>query len=544
MVSRANAQVGDPTPDNPFVCDGIFVSAGLPPPTWTNSNDPRNCPPPSSSLTPLAPGFSWISTMHVPDRRPAIHIQTWNGTWNDDARGLSPEWQGDIVDEKRLSANLKDLEHFPQGNGVPDQIEWLAGELERRYQDGWRRIIVRLPAGVAFGRVLAPASGNDPPLIGGQTQSMNQFKSMPSWKQTWMLATNGPIQQFRARHPANPNNPNDENNLSLEVYIGFNIGAGSCTTCVNRNSENAAGLETAVRNVWLGDRDEFGSAVEIPRIVTGCQQILSGAPSNVDLTAVDFSPRRQDHLNAVYDALIGWHTAGFRKIWLDTGADNFNLEGRRKRWAMLELAHNPFFRNTLGIQFGGEPLPYANDSATVVDDCTLRYAPFFTESDPVTNWNLQPGGPAATIRTFKGFTFAKHLSEVLLAFNPTRPGEPSFTFQETGEARRRGYILAPYNCLDRYCEFAKRWYSMGVINVPDFNGDGNVAPADRLELIAAIAAYDPMNLQQPTVFATGDINADGAVNQSDLEAYDARLNSFNSGNFNDAKRDYGIANGL
>jgi hypothetical protein len=541
MVSRASAQfVGDPTPENPFVCPGVYVAAGLPVPTWPNNLDPRNCTPAPSGLTPLGEFETWISTsnLHIPDRRPAIHIQIYDGTWSqNDPRGVNEFWEGgENLDGFRLSTNRTQM--LPGGNNVPDQFDWLTTELESRYANGWRRFILRLPAGVAFGTVIREAQQPDPELWGGHTQSMNQWGAMPTWRQNWMVQT---CQQFLSRHPRNNNNPNDPNNITLEVYIGFNVGAGSCTTCVNRNNIAVAGAnpETIIANVWTGIRQD-GVAFEVPRAITVCGSINSGAAASVGLSAVDFSPRRQDHLNVAFAEFIGWHSAGFRKIWLDTGGDNFNVEGRRKRWAFLELANNPYFRSVLGLRFGGEPLPYIGDNRDSVDDCSLRFAPFFTESNPVTTWDQQ-------VRTFIAMPLqlSKGFSEVLLSFNPTRPGEPEFTFAEVGEAIRRGYVLAPYNSFARTEELVRRWYSMGRIRVADFDGDGDVDPSDREQLVTAINTHNAnppgVPISIPIVFATGDINQDGAIGPADLAEYDFRKGRDLIGDTANATIDYGIA---
>ncbi|MDX2146434.1 MAG: hypothetical protein SFZ23_02840 [Planctomycetota bacterium] len=264
---------------------------------------------------------------------------------------------------------------------------------------------------------------------------------------------------------------------------------------------------------------------------------------------------------SVQQEFTAWHAAGFRKIWLDTAADNWPLEGRRKRWAYLQLAHNPQIA-ALGLKVGAEPLPYFENPyptpqdpwSEVLDDCALRYGTFFTESNPVTSWI---GGP----RVFK-YSVDPNLTEVHLALNPTRtielvPGqkisEPPFSLAEVGEARARGFIITPYNCFGEYCEYAKRWYSMGKVYVPDFNGDGAVNPQDREKLQLAILAAGQYTAK---LFGFGQLHPSGpeslVIDQNDLDYYDALKAAHDqyiedNGNFPDARNpacyvDYGIAN--
>ncbi len=89
----------------------------------------------------------------------------------------------------------------------------------------------------------------------------------------------------------------------------------------------------------------------------------------------------------------------------------------------------------------------------------------------------------------------------------------------------------------------KRWYSFGMIQVADFNGDGLVNNSDQLDLYEAMNNWSPGEV---TVFGSGDVNQDGTITYADfqewLAAYDAYIAWMNAGsnpNTKPARVDYG-----
>jgi hypothetical protein len=78
-------------------------------------------------------------------------------------------------------------------------------------------------------------------------------------------------------------------------------------------------------------------------------------------------------------------------------------------------------------------------------------------------------------------------------------------------------------------EQIKRWYSMGMIRVADFDGDGDVDIADRnlADYVINVRATVPVG--EVTVFATGDINQVDGVTSADWTLWLAHWNDIISG---------------
>jgi hypothetical protein len=263
-----------------------------------------------------------------------------------------------------------------------------------------------------------------------------------------------------------------------------------------------------------------------------------------------------------------WHAAGIRRVWFDTGADNADASGRRKRFAFLNLAHCPQYMGFWGNQqshylwsHGGEALPFAEFSETdpTLDDCSLKYAPWCALSPMFMSWTPGSGGPYWTGRTFyPQIQVNPDLSEVHLLVNPYRTGtlnnttvqEPELSFDEFGDIRERGFVISVYNFYNNstdasyYERLLNRWYSMGRILSPDFDGNGVVNQAD---FDRAYAAMHPTTQPTRHVFATGNVyNANAqerVVDANDWAFWLAAWNSYQQGNHSGptVELDYGYA---
>jgi hypothetical protein len=176
-AGRAGAQVleaGDPTPipANTFTCNGLFVSpmspmyAGSNPTCYPATQGP--CGPSSLGWTnPLHE--SWIlnsqnmaAASSPRDRRPAFFLQCWNGSWTINPYGLTEWWcnwrenpqtlQWEDAPSDLKSLNQTTLVWTQQPNGVPDQFEELYVRFETMWRKGIRRLILKLPGGVPYGK--------------------------------------------------------------------------------------------------------------------------------------------------------------------------------------------------------------------------------------------------------------------------------------------------------------------------------------------------------------------------------------------------------
>lgn len=124
--------------------------------------EPENCPPLSCenvSVGPFTPPTGWELK---PDRRPIVMIVTWAGFFNDNSLGVHPSWYDNDVEDPNGPPTDSD------SDGVPDVFEWLISQLDGAYDHGYRRMVMRLPAG----------------SLQGQNMASSQWWTMPKWKRT------------------------------------------------------------------------------------------------------------------------------------------------------------------------------------------------------------------------------------------------------------------------------------------------------------------------------------------------------------------------
>jgi len=608
-AGQAKGQVGiggDPTPINSFSCKGVFVPpmspayAGSNPSCYPATRDP-NYGPFSLTWTNSAQE-SWIvntqtmgATSSPRDRRPAFFLQCWNGLWVDNPYGLNDWWafwrqnpqtgQWEDAPRDQKSLNPATLEWTAnQANGVPDQFEELYFRYKTMYDKGIRRFILKLPGGVPFGKAMYQYVGNTRyDFYGGHNQPMNQWGMMPQWKKEWFLGHKidangnnaGPLEDLR--YPGQNIAPSwmpwqtfaniacdadcADNKLKLEIYVGFNIQSGTCTPCEDTNpwSSGTYFKNPTVGGVPTGVTSQ-GEFTYDPYWFTGC---------NSEAQSIDPDPRKQIHMNHIDQAVSPWHAAGIRRVWFDTGADNADAPGRRKRFAFLNLAHCPQYMGFWGNQqshylwsHGGEALPFSQWSETdpILDDCALTYAPWCALSPMFMSWTPGTGGPYGTGRAFyPSIQVNPDLTEVHMLVNPYRTGslnnttvqEPELCFDEFGAIRERGFVISVYNFYNNnstdasyYERLLNRWYSMGRILLPDFDGNGVVNQADHDR---AYAAMHPTAPPSRYVVATGNVypvgSSEQVVDQNDWDFWLAAWNSYQQGNHTGptVEFDYGYA---
>ncbi|MDX2146908.1 MAG: hypothetical protein SFZ23_05250 [Planctomycetota bacterium] len=395
---------------------------------------------------------------------------------------------------------------------------------------------------------------------------MNQWQLLPQWKKdlfsspaselnAWKAAKNTPVQG----QPFEP--------VVFEVYMAAPIPRGMCSPCYKPNTTNPAALEGRIVSEQVAGSDPVRYEWQWT-----CPQL-----SGLNYEGEDFTPWSQRHVNYVVDCLQPWINAGIKNFWLDAAISNgFSIPDQRsygRRRGTLELSYMPYFLQQ-GARFGGETFP---DLASVnhwIDDCSVSYMPWFGLSTVATRYPDTSVSPPAWRRVFhpanQGWNLVRSTSEVLFAPVTTRTwksgsGVPEFppesnypfTFKEIGEARKRGFVLSVYNCGapdqfgNEYCEYVKRWYSMGEVIVADFDGSGTIELDENKpnsDLIQFLNAFDATKQaiaagQNPLiVFATGDANGNGVFEDpADAtvfqEAYYRYLNDFND----IVKRQLGIA---
>lgn len=184
-ASDATAQTGGTTgggtgvivPCNPLGCSGVDTAPFIVPSGW---------------------GM-------VPDKRPIGMIRTWNGVYpsahpQGNPLGLAPKWYDNDINPNATPTDVLDSDGNPVsgGNGVPDAFDYLLRALNRKFDDGFRRIVLVLPAG-----------SNQ-----GEKMSSSQWWTMPAWKRAGM---NTYVKDWL------DSKSDDGSPVSFGIYAGFRI---------------------------------------------------------------------------------------------------------------------------------------------------------------------------------------------------------------------------------------------------------------------------------------------------------------------------------
>lgn len=511
----------DPTLGTPILCEHYYV----PVPGSSGSCDP--CPCIRFWPGAVFGNISWVLSNENGwhrDRRPAVMIQFASGGYLYNPRGVDSWWwvtpgngttfvPDEAVDEKKPNPDFDvtgSAELISGQNNIPDQFDVLMWRIKKAHAKGIRRIILHNPAGVQgvrYTEMSTPRNGISYPKYGGTDQSMNQFQAMPSWKQSYfrgdtahpvyyagremdMLAWKRFVEEFCTTTP-----DLEPDKISLEIYCGGGIGSDPCKLNTNATMPNpvpGSSLPHRVRSFkeWEGDIATFQDLWSEPTAAN------SPYPKPMD-------PRDAYQLSVFWGQAEPWTESGVKTIWLDAASENIPTNARR--WGSVELSHNPYLLSQ-NIRVGGETLPTIDPSALVPDDCSLAHMRWLTNSQVVMfNYN-QP------TRTFKQtIQLSKESTECHLFENSSLP----LRWNEWREARQRGYVVGLYGGqFNSEIEVLKRWYSLGEIQVADFNGDGYISPFDYTDAWDAVHMPD----RQPTdpiVYATGDFLQDGVINEDD-----------------------------
>ncbi|MDX2148465.1 MAG: hypothetical protein SFZ23_13180 [Planctomycetota bacterium] len=546
---------GDPTPIN-----GPFCATHVMPPNSPVIPLDSGLGLTENPLGTLTPGYSWAAAAPTwaKDRRPLAVFQMSSAGYTNNPRGNVDWWwlqtdgpstfQADDARDFRtprplsdgiqrydLIGNVEDGNQTAVPNGIPEAFDVMIRRIKVHADNGFRRFVLHLPGGTlgtkedGFG---PPCNGNGISLPkytgGGTTQSMNQYVAMPQWKReyfTGFVHLNGqPTTQLNAwgefvRDYVSTSPDTEPDRISLEVYIGGSLsGAGDH---LNLATEQTAAV--TVPPLWDGGQRPADSFVEWDAL---CEPVTtrfwteSRIPAPITLIPID--PRVESHMRLFWMQIKPWVAAGFRTVWLDDVTANSLTKAQR--WGFLELARNPYLRSQ-GIRLGGEAFPFSDVGNNSADDCALAVTRWFANS-PVLYWSCSE-------RTFRcDLTNRRTSSEVHFLANC---GGPPMSAADYDYVRSSGYVLSFYTQSGPdgkvLVEQAKRWYSMGRIQVADFDGENGVTPADRDAVYAIIAPFiaNP-NRTQPDicVFANGDIDGNGFVDANDWTFFESKWNPDNN----------------
>jgi hypothetical protein len=516
-------------------CSGLAL-AYFPPPWQCDNNVAPNPQQPTAQLCapqnqaiPLQlqahpAQSSWISGAWVRDPRPMAFIPFFDagGSWRNNSYYLSTWWHmtpaatlgdpsDDYIDERRDDyAYNENGELILQENGVADQIDELLKRMNNLYKDGFRRMVLRMPAGNVFGRVFHQTGRPD--SYGGHDVSVNQWGPMAQWKQNELSSHDGAFQTWLRTHT----------DASLELYAGAPLGDDYCTTCVNAPS--FAGSQPILQRQWIyqGNEDPIFDSTDRWYF-----------PCNYQYSARAFDPRYYASVVQMYLAINPWIVNGVKMVWYDAASDNSLAF---YRYGFMEWSYNPYFRS-MGVRFGGEALPLVGGDPDNIDGCALTSAPWMSLQQ---NFFVGPVANRQWRHTWSP-TFDRDEIETHILVS-----DETFGWEHFREARYLGLIPTIMNCTGLACEREKRWYSMGVIRIADFNGDGAVTQDDQNMFMAA---YIAAQSQTPpiVVFATGDVTGDGQIDGDDLGLFSAAFSCEFSHNCDpnvELSRNYGVADDL
>lgn len=241
------------------------------------------CQPPVCGPVSVADGSGFVfpsAADFVPDRRPAVGVNLFGGSCLNPPTG-GPDWWLYLGDDN--------------GNSIVDAVDELIARLDALHDDGWRRVILHLPAG----------------SLAGYLMSSSQWWPMPPSKRVGLT---GQLAAWLDAHP----------DATLGVYSGFQIN-DPCSLCM-------AGC------FICSDCGDGGGCAMCPDCHGASVARLPDTTSSVDMCVVAAN-------------LEPWMNLGVYEMWFDgsSGADAVDW------FALLRFAGNPDYMNN--VKFVGEPIP-------------------------------------------------------------------------------------------------------------------------------------------------------------------------------------------
>ena len=390
------------------------------------------------------PGFDYPDAADfVPDRRPALVINVFGGPCLTPPSG-GPSWWLDLGDA--------------DGNGIVDGVDTLIGKLDDSYTDGWRRMIIRLPAGSYPGLM---TSSQWWPMPDAKRQSLSD--TLPAWLATHTDATVG-------------------------LYCGYSIldpcrlcmqACGGCTDC-----------ETGLSDCNI------------------CPECSGLPPAHWPQTT------NADDMCIVHQNIEPWIALGVYEIWLDASGG-----AQPALWdTTLRLAGNPDYVGrirmaseaiAIDFQSGGLSVPMLSVVERMPFVSLRRYYEIFGGNAPVEAWTFDPANTEV---------HAMFMTNQFCVDQNPNDGDPCTDCYDWCEGVpdppvidvindyiQRGFVATPSEV---EAEHVRRILDMNTQSLPciedlDVDGDVDGADADRLA----------MNIGMTTgaTLYHGDIDFDGDV---------------------------------
>lgn len=476
----------DPAPSNLPVWDGQE-------PWWPEEPDPD----------------AWV------DRRPTAEIRLRNGNYNDNNRGLLDYWWdgtlegGDVtcvdtsVDEYQdFNVEANQFEN-PGTNGRPDQFDWLIAQLQDRYDRGYRRIVLFIPAGV----------------VACQDVPASQWWPMASWRRAWFEAMGSDDSQGVAGWI------NQHSDVQMGVYMGWEI-ADPCSLCMVENGLTAS-------------------------CGTGCSSsLMYPCPDGTTVSSHPPDTTVEADMKVTWQNIAPWREIGIQRFWLDASA----FAAHNESDDLKQFAYNPalFSDSIAPLIFGGEAFPHKVDPLPTnqryaIDWPQFAYMPFVISlqdaegpqqngppcgvdppTDPHHQWELlSQGGPR------EGAIFP-------IDFPPKCNGNPVAGWEEGGQ--RLDTLYYEYICkgftlwqggANEFSGAAERIFGFGRIKPgADFDGDGvrTLQDVTRYWTMFFTRQWGDENCTHYNngfilTYYHGDMNGDGCVKMEDLAAFQAIYNA-------------------
>ena len=501
------------------------------------------------------------------DRRPQTVLWLWqSGSQTNNPRGLrswwydeddcscvptdqaSCLWDGHFDWDTNENGEM-DVGETPNPNGRPDAIDGLISELDRLYEEGWRRIILFQPAG----------------KVVKQDMAGSQWYTMPKWKRDWFENDVSGVKAWMNNHL----------DVEISVYQKFSVGWYNSICEAENDIEQPTGDPCDPLDPSLLVDGNYVYPCDWLSGKTGQQPHTPrpNLPSDLALVERITKPWQDLGIGVVWDAAGGSaRDEACDIIYSPAYYDSVNgdayvhmaVEGIPKYATTDNPCDSSVTRN--------EPHPYYLDRMPAM--MVLHTAERTDENGGLNPWKQQPGTgawvkdadpstvvledvtpdlyetavPAGVTKTAWRWEAEDNWEASMLLINlPTLKNpitdedewkEP-WSRSSAMELLHRAYVSKGFTLIDgsnmqwddvptsglqshQWGEIVKRIYGFGMLkDARDFNGDGVVGPED-----AQLFVYH-WNLSQSVIPAAhehftyfhGDINNDGVVDGIDLTMY-------------------------
>jgi hypothetical protein len=413
-------------------------------------------------------GESWIPGLMQwePNRMPGAWINLRPGNYcsasGGNYRGLQPWWY--------------DRDDDPTYNGENSLVFMnLENKLTEAYNDGYRRMILNLPAG----------------MVGdNQNMASSQWWSMPQWKREGLACL---IANWLASKP----------DTQFEIYGAFQNN-NPYSLCMSHNGYSNFSIQNT--SACGGDEHPEHGLMHYP---------CAGSP-----VAYNPIPYSQTHVYDFHRNLQPWQHIGVTRVWLDWANEHWS--------SFEEFPYCPLYAPMPGqTHFLGceaipaiyiEPAPYALDMPKVLRGPAMALVDVFINNDVHRTWDVS----ALPDKT-----------ELMAVLDHT---EPYFQIDHMFGVlawTQRGFVLAAQGVeligasgpeaigAAQLTEYMKRVYDFGpLFDGRDFNGDGYVTPQDVTDFNTA---YDLYQGKTNCNWVHGDIDQDNYVGPADVRTFNLRM---------------------